>query len=165
MKLYTITMKLPHASVAQKLFVTKSSMEKSYLSSFILFSESAPPLYESSSHEQRRICVRRRGDIAQKVCNELGGVVFFSVEVWVGRAAGGGSGQLIVHYFVHGDILWHGGHAPNHLECKTEAYFVGPRQLRQQAVVITFTMAQPTALRIEGDAGHHHHVDSFVPGE
>ena len=89
MKLYAITMKLPHASVAQKLFVTKSSMEKSYLSSFILFSESAPPRYESSSHEQRRIFVWRRGDIAQKVCNEVGGVVFFSVEVWVGRAAGG----------------------------------------------------------------------------
>ena len=26
-------------------------------------------------------------------------------------------------------------------------------------------MAQPTALRIEGDAGHHYHVDSFLLGE
>ena len=34
-KLYAITMKLPHASVAQKLCVTKSSMEKSFFSSFI----------------------------------------------------------------------------------------------------------------------------------
>lgn len=47
MKLYAITMKFPHASVAQKLFVTKSSMEKSFFSSFILFSESALPRYES----------------------------------------------------------------------------------------------------------------------
>ena len=31
MKLYAVTMKFPHASVAQKLFVTKSSMEKSWL--------------------------------------------------------------------------------------------------------------------------------------
>ena len=37
----------PHASVAQKLFVTKSSMEKSFFNSFILFSESALPRYES----------------------------------------------------------------------------------------------------------------------
>ncbi len=42
-----MTMKFPHASVAQKLFVTKSSMEKSFFSSFILFSESALPRYES----------------------------------------------------------------------------------------------------------------------
>ena len=47
MKLYAITMKLPHASIAQKLFVTKSLMEKSYLSSLILFSESGHPRYES----------------------------------------------------------------------------------------------------------------------
>ena len=31
MKLYAVTMKFPHPSVAQKLFVTKSSMEKSWL--------------------------------------------------------------------------------------------------------------------------------------
>ena len=42
-----MTMKFPHASVAQKLFVTKSSMEKSFFNSFILFSESALPRYES----------------------------------------------------------------------------------------------------------------------
>ena len=47
MKLYAMTMKFPHASVAQKLFVIKSSMEKSFFSSFILFSESALPRYES----------------------------------------------------------------------------------------------------------------------
>ena len=42
-----MTMNFPHASVAQKLFVTKSSMEKSFFSSFILFSETALPRYES----------------------------------------------------------------------------------------------------------------------
>ena len=45
MKLYAMTMKLPHASVAQKLWNTKSSIEKSYFSSLILFSESALPRY------------------------------------------------------------------------------------------------------------------------
>ena len=47
MKLYAMTMKLPQASVAQKLCDTKSSIEKSYFSSLILFSESALPRYES----------------------------------------------------------------------------------------------------------------------
>ena len=47
MKLYAMTMKLSQASVAQKLCDTKSSIEKSYLSSLILFSESALPRYES----------------------------------------------------------------------------------------------------------------------
>lgn len=42
-----MTIKPPHASVAQKLFVAKSSMEKSYFNSLILFSESALPRYES----------------------------------------------------------------------------------------------------------------------
>lgn len=39
MKLYAMTMKLPQASVAQKLFETKSSIEKSHFNSLILFSE------------------------------------------------------------------------------------------------------------------------------
>ena len=36
MKLYAMTIKFPHASVAQKLSVTKSLMEKSYFSSLII---------------------------------------------------------------------------------------------------------------------------------
>ena len=47
MKLYAMTMKLPHASIAQKLCDTKSSIAKSFFSSLILFSESALPRYES----------------------------------------------------------------------------------------------------------------------
>lgn len=43
MKLYAIAIKLSHASVVQKLLVTKSSMEKSYFNYLILFSESTLP--------------------------------------------------------------------------------------------------------------------------
>lgn len=45
MKLYAMTIKFPPASVAQKLRETKSPGEKSYLSFFIPFPESALLLY------------------------------------------------------------------------------------------------------------------------
>lgn len=47
MMLYAMTIKFPYASVAQKLLVTKSSIEKLCSYSLILFSESALPRYKS----------------------------------------------------------------------------------------------------------------------
>lgn len=47
MKLYAMIIKFPQASVAQKLCDTNSSKEKSFFNSFILFSKSALPRYES----------------------------------------------------------------------------------------------------------------------